>query len=310
MKITICGSMKFDSEMAVIKQQLELRGYDVEKPNVVEGHTYSDNLDEDAVLKRGFINEHFAKIDTSDAILVVNHDKNGVADYIGGNTLMEITYAYAHGLEVFLLNPVPEVSYTAEIRGMYPIVLEGDIANIDRYLEALPLVYMSTQSPIKHTAISRAMRRAGLRVRIDGAKVETGVAQQPMSIEESYEGAMNRHANLKKLGVDTEYFATVESGLHAAHPNHQVFGCNVVVLEQVGQEPKVGIDLDIEFPADMLAKVPSQYPDLGALVQQEYGSALKDPYPHITNGRITRQQTIENAVYNVAIQLEQVEIAD
>lgn len=303
MKITICGSMQFDPEMADIKRQLEARGYEADKPNIVEGHAYGDNLDENATLKRGFIDEHFAKINTSDAILVVNHRKHDIDGYIGGNTLMEMTYAYVHGLEVFLLNSVPDMSYASEINGLHPIVLDGKLAALDSYIESLPLLYMSTESPIKHTALSRALRRAGIRVRVDGRKVETGVAEQPMSIEESYTGAMNRHANLKKLGVAAEYYATVESGLHAAHPNHQVFGCNVVLLERAGDEPRVGIDLDIEFPRDMLDKVPSQYPDFGTLVQQEYGATLKDPYPYVTGGRLTRQETIEGAVYNVAIRL-------
>lgn len=303
MKITICGSMKFDPEMTDIKQHLEARGYEVEKPNVVEGHSYSDNLDENAALKRGFIDEHFAKIDTSDAILVVNLEKNGVENYIGGNTLMEITYAYAHGLEVFLLNPVPDVSYADEIRGMHPVVLDSSLDELDGYMNELPLVYMSTESPIKHTAISRAMRRAGIPVRMDGKKVETGVNEQPMTIEESYEGAMNRHRNLKALGVEADYYVTVESGQHPAHADHSLFGCNAIIIEKAGQEPKIGIDLDIEFPQAMLDKVPSQYPDLGTLVQAEYGAKLKDPYPYFTGGKLNRQKILENAAYNVAIQL-------
>jgi len=190
MKITLCGSMKFHEEMTTIAQQLEARGYEVEKPNIVEGHAYEDKLDENAALRRGLIDEHFAKIDTSDAILVVNYDKNGVKNYIGGNTLMEIAHAHAQGLEIFVLNPIPNLSYTDEMRGVYPIVLDGNVDSIDTYVATLPLVYMSTESPIKHTAISRAMRRAGIRVRMDGKKVEAGVEEQPMSIEESYDGAI------------------------------------------------------------------------------------------------------------------------
>lgn len=295
--------MQFASEMANIRRQLEDRGYEVALPNIAEGQDYSQDSEKNAILKRTFIDEHFAKIDTSDAILVVNHDKKGVVNYVGGNTLMEITYAYAHGLEVFLLNPVPEMSYADEIYGIHPIVLDGDLAAIDEYYASLPLVYMSTGSTIKHTAIARAMRRAGIPVRVMGQKVDTGVNEQPMTIEESYEGAMNRHKNLKSLGVAADYYATIESGQHPAHADHSLFGCNVIVIEKAGQEPKIGIDLDIEFPREMLDKVPSEYPDLGALVQAEYGAAEKDPYPYFTDGRLTRQRILEGAAYNVVIQL-------
>jgi non-canonical (house-cleaning) NTP pyrophosphatase len=305
MKITICGSMLHEPSMAAAAEALRAQGYEVDKPNVVEGHVYTDNLDANADLKRGFIDEHFRKIDTSDAILVINEDKNGVAHYIGGNTLIEIAYAYAQGLEIFLLHPVPEVSYADEVRGMHPIILDGDLAKLDEYIQSLPVLAVSSESPVKHQALSRGLRRAGIRTRVMGVKVASGVNEQPISIEESYEGAVNRHANLKALpeASDAAYLATIESGYHTAHKDHNAFGCSALVIEKVGGEQKIGVDLDIEFPRSMTDKIPHDYPDIGVLVQQEYGSTLKDPYPFFTGGKLTRARVLENAVYNLAIQL-------
>lgn len=305
MKITICGSMLHEPSMAAAAETLRTQGHEVDKPNVVEGHVYTDNLDANADLKRGFIDEHFRKIDTSDAILVINEDKNGIVHYIGGNTLIEIAYAYAQGLEIFLLNPVPEVSYADEVRGMHPIILDGDLTKIDEYMESLPILAVSSESPVKHSALSRGLRRAGIRTRVVGVKVESGVNEQPISIEESYEGAVNRHANLKALpeASGATYLATIESGYHTAHKDHNAFGCSALVLERVGGEQKIGVDLDIEFPRSMTDKIPHEYPDIGVLVQQEYGSKLKDPYPFFTGGKLTRARVLENAVYNLAIQL-------
>lgn len=303
MKITICGSMKFDPEMQAAKKALEDQGYEIEKPNVVEGHVYEDNLDQNAHLKKGFIDEHFRKIDDSDAVLIINHAKNGVDHYVGGNTLIEIAYAYAQGLEVFFLNPIPEVSYADEIRGMHPIILDGDVDRIDQYFKALPLLLISSQSPVKHRAVSRAMRRAGIRVQINGVAVESGVNEQPMTIDETYTGAVNRHQNLIRTGKQADYLATIESGFHAIHTDHNLFGSSVVILQKSGDEPKVGIGLDLEFPRHMTDLVPSHYPDLGVLVQQKYGSKLKDPFPFLTNNKLTRAKILENATYNLAIQL-------
>lgn len=308
MKITICGSMAHDSAMTEARQQLEALGYEAEKPNGVEGHDNERDgyLDEDAKLKRGFIDEHFRKIDDSDAIMIINNDKNGVANYIGGNTLMEMTYAYAQGLEIFLLNPVPVLGYTTEIYGMHPIVLDGEITAIQAYFESLPTLYISSKSPVKHRALSRGLRRAGIRTYVQGFAIESGVNEQPMSIEESYEGAQNRHDTLVQATSDKQvaYLATIESGFHTVHTDHNMFGCSVIIIEKVGKERKIGIDLDVEFPRDMTDRVPSQYPDMGVLVQQEYGSILKDPYPYFTNNKLTRTRILENAVYSVAVQFE------
>lgn len=304
MKITICGSMQFEPVMTRVAKELRERGYEVDKPNVVEGHVYEDNLDTNATLKRGFIDEHFAKIDTSEAILVINEPKKGIDGYIGGNTLIEIAYAYSQGLDIFLLHQVPDMGYSDEIRGMHPIILDGDLGKIDDYLATLPLVCMSTESLLKQRAIGRAMRRAGTPVQVTGKKVSSGVAEQPMSIEETYDGAMNRHAALHKQKVEADYYITVESGQHQAHSNHSTFGCTVVVVEPHGGDARVGINLDIEFPREWVSKIPSQYQDLGVLVQQEYGMTEKDPTSIITGGKLTRSQVIENATYNTIIQLK------
>ena len=138
--------MLHEPRMTVAADELRSLGYEVEKPNIVEGHVYADNLDANAQLKQGFIDEHFAKIDQSDAVLVVNEDKNGIAHYIGGNTLIEIAHAYSQGLEIFILNALPEVGYRDEIAGMQPIILDGAIARIDEYVQSLPTLYVSSKS--------------------------------------------------------------------------------------------------------------------------------------------------------------------
>lgn len=292
--------------MVAAQEALEAQGYEIERPNVNEGEIVDGVRvvisDTD---KRQYIDEHFAKIDASDAVLVINEAKNGVDGYIGGNTLLEIGRAYAQGLEIFLLHPVPEVSYSDEIRSMQPVILDGDLANIDEYMNSLPILAVSSESPVKHLALSRGLRRAGIRTRVVGVKVESGVNEQPISIEESYEGAVNRHANLKALpdASSATYLATIESGYHTAHKDHNAFGCSALVLEKVNGEQKIGVDLDIEFPRSMTDKIPHEYPDIGVLVQQEYGSKLKDPYPFFTGGKLTRARVLENAVYNLAIQL-------
>lgn len=296
--------MQHEAHMAEIADQLRARGHEVDKPNVVEGHVYEDNLDANAHLKRGFIDEHFAKINSSEAILVVNDSKNDIDGYVGGNTLIEISHAYAQGLDIFLLNDVPNIGYADEIRGMHPVVLHGNLDGIDEYVATLPLVYMSTESALKQRAVGRAMRKAGVSVRIDGKKVASGVNEQPMTFDETYEGAKNRHENLHALKVDADYYVTVESGLHHVHEAHGAYGCTVVIVEPKGSAPRVGFDLDVEFPNEWLAKVPSEYADMGVLVRQKYGIAEKDPTQHLTGGKLTRQDVVERAVFTVAVQLK------
>jgi nucleoside 2-deoxyribosyltransferase len=89
-------------------------------------------LDHEVWKKKGrAIESHFRKIDASECILVVNHEKKGVANYIGGNTFLEIGYAFATGKKIFILNELPDTSaYMEELRGMQPIVLSSDLTRI------------------------------------------------------------------------------------------------------------------------------------------------------------------------------------
>lgn len=311
MKISICGSTLHEKEMRLAADELKRRGYEVATPAFGEAQVkVASGFDVEK--KEYYIRRHFANIDESDAILVVNHEKNSVANYVGGNTLLEIGHAYTQGLEIFFVNPIPEIGYKDELMGMRPIIIDGDLSKIDEYFADLPRAYISSESPVKHTAISRALRRAGLRVQLKGMKVASGVNEQPQSIDETYEGAMTRHVNLKQAAktADAAYFVTIESGNYAAHKNHNVFGVEVTILEKAGSTPKVGIEVNVELPRAMTDKVPSVYPDLGVLVQQEYDSKLKDPIPFFTDGKLTRAKLLENAMYNIAVQLEAQEHED
>lgn len=306
MKVTICGSMHHIEGMKRAEELLIGLGHEVEIPNPREGevdyHSLSDA--ERASLKSTLIQEHLDKINESDAIFVYNEEKRGVAGYIGGNTLMEMAFAFAQGIEIFLLRPAPDLGYADEILGMLPIVIDGDAAKIDEYFKQLPTTYVSSKSPIKLRSVSRGMRRAGIRTQVLPLPTESGVSEQPQNLEETYEGANNRHDALAAASKDKkpDYLATVESGLYQVHPDHNSFSSTVVILEKAGGERKLGVNVELEYPREMTDKVPSVYPDLGVLVQQEYGSKLKDPFPHFTGGKINRLQLVETAVFNVAAQ--------
>ena len=136
MKITVCGSMAFAKEMMNTKDQLEKLGHICFIPestdNYAEGKMEKVSGSESAERKitNNFIRKHYDLITNSDAILVLNHDKKGVKNYIGGNSLMEMGFAHVHNKKVFLLNPVPELSYSDEISAMTDIVLNGDLNKI------------------------------------------------------------------------------------------------------------------------------------------------------------------------------------
>lgn len=146
MKITICGSIAFFDEMLAAKKELEKMGHLVEIPPIEVKNEAGDlisvkeyyRIRKEAGENTGWIWErkkeailtHFKKEEWADAILVLNIEKNGVAGYVGANTLIEMGLALFLNKPIYLLNEIPEIPSREEILGMQPLVLNGDLFKI------------------------------------------------------------------------------------------------------------------------------------------------------------------------------------
>lgn len=140
MKITILGSNAFRREMVENKNKLIELGHEVIVHPDYEAFVRGEAKDlfermekEHAKVKKenGYIKWYYNSIVNSDAVLVLNLNKNGKENYIGGNVLMEIGFAHVHGKKIYLYNPVPEYSsYIDEILAMYDEIINGDLTKI------------------------------------------------------------------------------------------------------------------------------------------------------------------------------------
>ena len=140
MKITVCGSMKHADKMVAVYKKLRKLGHlpimHKDVFGIADGTALEliDGIEADhseIKKKYNFIKIWHDYIMDGDAILVCNYDKNGIKNYVGGNTLMEIGFAFVADKKIFLMNPIPEdVSYSAEIESMVTKILSGDLTKI------------------------------------------------------------------------------------------------------------------------------------------------------------------------------------
>jgi nucleoside 2-deoxyribosyltransferase len=138
MKITICASMKFHLEMETVKKTLEAAGHTVLIPKkgeegeipieAREGITKDEIIA--AKIEYDFIREHMRNIEKCDAVLILNYEKNGIQNYIGGNTFLEMGVAFWLGKIIYLLHPIPDMDYATEMHALQPIILHGNLKNI------------------------------------------------------------------------------------------------------------------------------------------------------------------------------------
>lgn len=129
--------MSFAKEMLELKSLLEAREHACLIPNetigYADGKVENEGGSEGArrKIEHDLIRDHHRKIEQSDAILVVNHSKKGVENYIGGNTFLEMGFAYILGKKIFLLNDVPSLDLIKEeLLAMRPVILNGDLGKL------------------------------------------------------------------------------------------------------------------------------------------------------------------------------------
>jgi len=136
MKIAICGSMVFSEKMLEMKERLEKDGHKCFVSGFADAYIEKNEKEKESLTlfhknENDAMRKFWEKIKRSDAILVLNFDRKGIKNYIGGNILMEIGFAHVLEKKIFLLNPVPEIEYyKSEIEATKPIVINGDLTKI------------------------------------------------------------------------------------------------------------------------------------------------------------------------------------
>lgn len=136
MKIGIVGSMQHSEKMLDLKDKLEKLGHQVFVSKFAQTMVgKSDDEKEKMKLNQKYnldaIREFWKLMQGADAVLVANYDKNGIKNYIGGNTLMEIGFAHVLNQKIFLFNPIPDIPYyKTEIEAMKPVILNGNLEKL------------------------------------------------------------------------------------------------------------------------------------------------------------------------------------
>ena len=146
LNLAVCASASFYKEVIAYSYELEKFNINVILPKTAAEMKAENRENDEAQIdwsgasigyhgKAQLIRAHFDEIAKSDAILVMNYEKHGKANYIGPNVLMEMAVAFYLHKPIYVLNGQPEASpLIDEILGLEPIFLEGDIKQIAKRL--------------------------------------------------------------------------------------------------------------------------------------------------------------------------------
>ena len=135
MKIFICCSKHFYYKIPPIKEELEKNSHIITPPNSYDEPFKEEEMKKESSeahikWKSNMIKLQEEKVRNNDAILVLNFEKNGNKNYIGGATFLEIFRAFDLNKKIFLFNPIPENIFKDELIAMNPIIIFGDLSKI------------------------------------------------------------------------------------------------------------------------------------------------------------------------------------
>jgi hypothetical protein len=139
MKITILGSLVNAVEIEKIAGILEKKGHTVFSHGIMrecgaEGEKAIRKVKDDHAnmkQKHDIFSWYFNTIGKSDCVVCCNFDKGEKKNYIGGNVLMELGFAYVLKKTIYLLQPIPDyVSYSDELIALKPIVINNELEKI------------------------------------------------------------------------------------------------------------------------------------------------------------------------------------
>jgi hypothetical protein len=135
MKIFICCSKHIYDKVPAIKKELESKGHVITLPNSFDAPMKEEEMkvmgsEEHRKWKAGMLRLQKEKVAANDAVLVLNMEKNGQSNYVGGATFLETFKAFELDKKIFFYNPLPDNFLQDELLAMGPLIINGDLSLI------------------------------------------------------------------------------------------------------------------------------------------------------------------------------------
>lgn len=127
-RIVICGSMSFYDQMVKVNSTLDRSKIPSILPLDDDEKAFDLSKNQFETYKRRVSFQYLKKIRSPHtwSILVINHNKHGIENYIGPNSFAEIAVAFANKKKVYLMFGVPSV-YEDELYAWRAISLNGSL---------------------------------------------------------------------------------------------------------------------------------------------------------------------------------------
>ena len=173
------------------------------------------------------------------------------------------------------------------------------------------IIIVGSTSEHKLNAVHQAFQQTtDLPFEIKGFKARSRINEQPVGIEETVQGALNRLDHAKELAKTHPWHIAV--GIENGIIPFQVMGVQRwmdyawVVVENNKGDLAIANSSGVEFPSNYVEMARSLGFDtitVGSIIAQETGCDGTDPHLYLTNRRVSRSEMLIQAVMNALGQL-------
>jgi inosine/xanthosine triphosphatase len=162
-------------------------------------------------------------------------------------------------------------------------------------------IVLGTTSKIKIQAVQEACGRVGFKgVEVVGVKVASAVNEQPYGFEETMKGALHRATQAQLDGPeDGDLYIGIESGVVGPYGGDVILDLAVIAIVYHGNKTCFATSTGITFPGDAFSDafgLGFKTTTVGSIIAKNLGGDGADPHSTLTQGKLTRNQTLVDGV--------------
>ncbi|PIS08875.1 inosine/xanthosine triphosphatase [Candidatus Beckwithbacteria bacterium CG10_big_fil_rev_8_21_14_0_10_34_10] len=159
------------------------------------------------------------------------------------------------------------------------------------------LVIVGSKNPVKIKAGKIGFAKYFNNLEVKGLKLESEVSAQPLTLKETFKGALNRAKNGLKIKPQADFSLGLEGGMQKHSFGWTTFG--VVVILSKNNKKGVSISSQLVLPEKMVEKV-LKGKELGVVLSQKTGikniNQKQGAFGFFTSNRVTRETSYINAI--------------
>lgn len=137
----------------------------------------------------------------------------------------------------------------------------------------------------------------GVTAEVIGIEASSGQNKQPIDFRETYNGALARATFVKENDPGDNVYIGIESGIINILPIHAMDIAVIIVL--AGNRRIVATSAGVEFPQSCMAVACHRgfkTTTAGSVVAEKLGGDATDPHSSLTNQKVSRRDTLVQAL--------------